>query len=279
MRLAVVDGRATLLTETGPLDVHAASEGRFPADASALYATWDEFRAWADVYPTSAVDARLPARSSLGIVSPRPAQIFAVGLNYVDHAAESGFAVPVAPIVFTKFASSLAAPFGELRLSSDSVDWEVELVAVIGRGGRGIRAEDAFDHIAGFTIGQDFSDRDVQFLGAPAQFSLGKSFPGFAPVGPVLVSPDELPAPEATVLECAVDGEVMQSATLSDLIFSVPDLVERLSAVATLLPGDLIFTGTPPGVGLGRSPRRYLRPGEVVQTSISGIGTMEQICV
>jgi len=186
--------------------------------------------------------------------------------------------VPEAPIVFTKFASSLTGPFGELNLTGETVDWEVELVAVVGRGGRDIRAEDALDHIAGFTIGQDYSDRDVQFLGAPAQFSLGKSFPGFAPLGPVLVSPEDMPAPEDTVLECTVNGEVMQSAPLSDLIFPVPELVARLSAVATLMPGDLIFTGTPPGVGFGRTPRRYLRKGEVVHTSISGIGAMAQTC-
>ena len=119
----------------------------------------------------------------------------------------------------------------------------------------------------------------MQFLGAPAQFSLGKSFPGFAPLGPVLVSPDEMPTPEETVLECTVDGEVMQSAPLSDLIFSVPDLIARLSAVVTLMPGDLIFTGTPPGVGFGMSPRRYLRRGETVRASITGIGAIEQVCV
>lgn len=279
MRLAVVSGRATLLTESGPVDVEAESAGRFPADPARLYADWTAFRDWAETRRAAPASAQLPTRSALGPVSPRPAQIFAIGLNFVDHAAESGFAVPEAPIVFTKFASSLAGPFEDLALSGDSVDWEVELVAVIGRGGRDIPAADALDHIAGFTIGQDYSDRDVQFLGAPAQFSLGKSFPGFAPLGPVLVSPHEMSAPEDTVLECVVDGEVVQSAPLSDLIFSIPELVERLSAVVTLMPGDLVFTGTPPGVGFGRSPRRYLRRGEVVRSSITGIGAIEQVCV
>lgn len=279
MRLAIVDGRATLLTDAEPVDVEHESEGRFPSDVTRLYEEWASFRQWAKRYSAAAAAAALPASSSLGPVSPRPAQILAVGLNYVDHAAESGFAVPEAPIVFTKFASSIAGPYGDLPLSGDSVDWEVELVAVIGVGGRDIPAEDALDHVAGFTVGQDYSDRDVQFLGAPAQFSLGKSFPRFAPLGPVLVSPDEMPAPEETVLECTVDGEVMQSAPLSDLIFSVPDLIARLSAVVTLMPGDLIFTGTPPGVGFGMSPRRYLRRGETVRASITGIGAMEQVCV
>ncbi|MDX2376762.1 fumarylacetoacetate hydrolase family protein [Microbacterium sp. LRZ72] len=278
MRLAVVDARATLLTDAGPVDVERESEGRFPSDVTRLYEKWAAFREWARGYPSAPSTAPLPASAFLGPVSPRPAQILAVGLNYVDHAAESGFGVPEAPIVFTKFASSIAGPFDQLALSGDSVDWEVEMVAVIGIGGRAISAADALDHVAGFTVGQDYSDREVQFLGAPAQFSLGKSFPGFAPLGPVLVSPEDMPAPEKTVLECMVDGEVMQSAPLSDLIFPVPDLIARLSAVVTLTPGDLIFTGTPPGVGFGMSPRRYLRRGEVVRASITGIGAIEQVC-
>lgn len=279
MRLAVIDGRATLLTTEGRLDIASASAERFPSEVTGLYDRWAEFRAWAADYPAAPATDALPAVDALGPVSPRPAQILAVGLNYLDHAAESGFAVPETPIVFTKFASSITGPFGPLTLTGDSVDWEVEMVAVIGIGGRDIAADDAFDHIAGFTVGQDYSDRDVQFLGAPAQFSLGKSFPGFAPVGPVLVSPDDMPTPDQTILECTVDGELMQSAPLSDLIFSVPDLIARLSAVVTLMPGDLIFTGTPPGVGFGMSPRRYLRRGEVVRASISGIGAIEQVCV
>lgn len=276
MRFAVVDGRATLVTAGGLVDV---AEGGFPADVAELYPRWDEVRAWASAYPAADADAELPALERLGPVSPRPAQIFAVGLNYVDHAAESGFAVPEHPIVFTKFASSLAGPGGELELPGDAVDWEIELVAVVGSGGRDIPAAEAWDRLAGVTIGQDYSERDVQFLGAPAQFSLGKSFPGFAPLGPVLVTPDELPDPASIVLECAIDDEIVQSATLDDLVFPIPRLVELLSAVVTLLPGDLIFTGTPPGVGFGRSPRRYLRAGEVVTSRITGLGEMRQVCV
>lgn len=276
MRLAVVDGRATLVTAGGLVDV---ADGGFPSDVAELYPVWDAVRAWASTFPAADESAHLPALDRLGPVSPRPAQIFAIGLNYVDHAAESGFAVPEHPIVFTKFASSIAGPGGELVLAGDAVDWEIELVAVVGAGGRDIPASAAWDRLAGVTIGQDYSERDVQFLGAPAQFSLGKSFPGFAPLGPVLVTPDELPDPSRIVLECAVDDEVVQSATLADLVFPIPRLVELLSAVVTLLPGDLIFTGTPPGVGFGRSPRRYLRPGEVVTSRISGLGEMRQVCV
>lgn len=279
MRLAVVDGCATLLSADGPVDVERSSDGRLPADPAALYARWDEVRAWADGFAPAAPDDPLPPERSLGAVSPRPAQVFAIGLNYVDHAAESGFAVPEHPIVFTKFPSSVTGPFGELALPGAAVDWEVEFVAVVGRGGRDIPAADAWDHLAGVTIGQDFSERDVQFRGAPAQFSLGKSFSGFAPLGPVLVSPDELPDPAQIVLECLVDHELVQSALLADLVFPVPRIVEILSSVVTLLPGDLVFTGTPPGVGLGRTPPRYLRPGEVVRSRITGLGEMRQECV
>lgn len=278
MRLAVVDGRATLVTADGLIDVDRTSDGRFSADVATLYAVWPEFREWAARLPDASADAEL-LESSLGAVSPRPAQIFAIGLNYVDHAAESGFTVPDHPIVFTKFASSITGPFGDLVLSGDEVDWEIELVAVVGTGGRNIRAEDAWSHLAGLTIGQDYSDRDVQFRGAPAQFSLGKSFPGFAPLGPVLVTLEELPEPGTLLLECAIDDEVVQSAPLADLVFPIPHLVETLSAVTPLLPGDLIFTGTPPGVGFGRTPRRYLKPGEIVRSTITGIGSMRQVCV
>jgi len=278
MRLAVLDGRATLLTADGPVDVERASDGRFPSDAALLYETWDELRDWASAF-VPAAEGELPDRARLGAPSPRPRQVFAIGLNYVDHAAESGFAVPEHPVVFTKFASSLAAPFGELPLSGGTVDWEVELVAVIGRGGRDIPAAEAWDRIAGLTVGQDYSDREVQMAASPAQFSLGKSFAGFAPTGPALVTLDELGDPDAIRLECTVDGEVVQSGVVGDMIFSLPVLVERLSAVCELLPGDLIFTGTPPGVGMGRTPVRYLRPGERVTTRIAGIGEIEQVCV
>lgn len=277
MRLFSRAGRAALLTADGPLDVARASGGRFGPDIAVLYPQWDDFLGWAATLP--ARPGAVPEVSpDLDPVSPRPSQIFAIGLNYVDHAAESGFAVPEHPIVFTKFASALAGPYSELELSSETVDWEIELVVVIGRPGRNVPAERAWQHVAGLTIGQDYSDRTVQFEGAPAQFSLGKSFPGFAPIGPVLVTPEEFLSDGDPVLECRIDGEVVQTATLSDLVFSVPELIRRLSSVVTLRPGDLVFTGTPPGVGFGREPRRYLRDGEVVTSSISGLGHMEQTC-
>lgn len=277
MRLYSRAGRAQLITADGHLDIANASSGSFGPGLPEIYAVWDDFVAWASQRDGDP-DDELQPDAGLDPVSPRPSQVFAIGLNYVDHAAESGFEVPETPIVFTKFASAITGPGTELRLSGDQVDWEVELVVVIGRGGHRIRAQDAWDHVAGVTIGQDYSDRAVQFEGAPAQFSLGKSFPGFAPLGPMLVTVDEFLVHDDPVLECAIDGEVVQQAPLSDLVFPIPDLIRRLSAVVTLAPGDLIYTGTPPGVGFGRSPRRYLAPGNVVRSSITGLGYMEQVC-
>lgn len=277
MRLSVLDGRATLITADGEVDVERASDGFFDADVTTLYPRWAEFRAWAAPYTDASADLQ-PEAARIGAISPNPSQVFAIGLNYVDHATESGFAVPTVPIVFTKFPSSISAPFGELVLTGNEVDWEIEVVAVIGAGGRNIAASRAWDAVAGLTIGQDFSDRTVQFAGAPSQFSLGKSFAGFAPVGPTLVTPDALPRPEEMVLECTVDGERMQRAPLSDLIFSIPFIIEFLSGVVELRPGDVVFTGTPPGVGFGMTPPRYLTSGQVVRSSVSGLGWMEQVC-
>lgn len=278
MRLYSRSGRTHLITADADIDIAHASSGAFGPEIGSIYHNWDEFMGWAagvgaepggDVTLTDDIDP----------VSPQPSQVFAIGLNYVDHAAESGFEVPSAPIVFTKFASSITGPARPLLLSGNRVDWEVELVVVIGRPGHRIRAEDAWDHVAGLTIGQDYSDRAVQFEGTPAQFSLGKSFPGFAPIGPLLVTPDEFLSHRDVVLECMIDDAVVQRAPLSDLVFPIPELIRHLSAVVTLSPGDLIFTGTPPGVGFGRTPQRYLAPGDVVRSSITGLGHMEQTCV
>lgn len=278
MKLCMLEGRAVLLGVDEIIDVHERSRGEFSSHASDIYPRWSEFLQWAEPFGSGEIDMDRISSRELGPVSQEPRQVLAIGLNYVDHAAESGFTVPEYPIVFTKFQSSITGPFGELTLTSDSVDWEVELVAVIGQGGRNIAASNAWEHVAGLTIGQDYSDRDAQFRGQPSQFSLGKSFAGFAPIGPVLVTPDEFLAQSDPVLECEIDGEVVQSAPVSDMVFGIPDLIEKMSAVVELLPGDVLFTGTPPGVGFGRVPQRYLRAGERVRSSITGLGYMEQIC-
>jgi len=159
-------------------------------------------------------------------------------------------------------------------LPSNYVDWEVELVVVIGRGGHRIPENRAWEHVAGLTIGQDLSERRVQTAGRPAQFALGKSFPGFGPTGPVLVTPDELPDPDDLALSNILNGTVVQQARTSQMLFPVPELIARISAVVPLLPGDLIFTGTPAGVGVQRTPPRYLRPGDELVGQIEGIGEL-----
>ncbi|GAB3528727.1 fumarylacetoacetate hydrolase family protein [Phytohabitans suffuscus] len=271
MRLGNQDGRLVIVTGDEVVDVATASEGRFGPDPQSAYDDWDDFTAWAaqGPAPTGKLD-----EAALGPISPRPRQIFAVGLNYADHAAESGHPLPDYPMIFTKFVTSIAGPSGDIVLPSANVDWEVELVAVIGRAATGVRREDAWGHVAGLSVGQDISEREVQRRGQPAQFSLAKSYPGFGPVGPYLVTLDEAGDPGDLALRCTVNGEVMQDGNTSSMVFPIPELIAYLSAVCTLLPGDLIFTGTPPGVGMGRKPPRYLAPGDVMETTIEGLGTM-----
>jgi 2-keto-4-pentenoate hydratase/2-oxohepta-3-ene-1,7-dioic acid hydratase in catechol pathway len=209
---------------------------------------------------------------------PSPRQVFAIGLNYRSHAEESGAAVPDVPVTFTKFPASLAGPFDDVEIVGDTTDWEVELVAVIGHHADRVDVTEAWSVVAGLTVGQDISDRHLQFA-AGGQFSLGKSRRGYGPVGPWIVTPDELADPDDLVIGCAVDGEKVQEARTSELIFAVPRLVSELSAVLPLLPGDLIFTGTPSGVGVARQPPRFLRPGQVLESWIEGIGTIRNRCV
>jgi 2-keto-4-pentenoate hydratase/2-oxohepta-3-ene-1,7-dioic acid hydratase in catechol pathway len=213
-------------------------------------------------------------RSALGPVAPRPPQVFAVGLNYRDHAVESGMALPDEPLVFTKYASSFIGPTGEITLSPGNVDWEVELVAVLVEGGRRITEADAWAHVAGLCVGQDVSDRVIQFAAPPAQFGMGKSCPGYAPMGPALVSVDEFENPDDLELGCSVNGEQMQKSRTSQMVFSVPTLIAKLSAIVDLLPGDLIFTGTPAGVGVGQDPPRFLKHGDELRTWCEGIGEL-----
>jgi len=215
--------------------------------------------------------------ASLGPCVPRPSKVFAIGLNYRDHASESNPELPPAPLSFTKFPSCLVGPTADVVLSGDAVDWEVELVVVIGTGGRRIAAKDAWGHVAGVTLGQDISDRVVQLLGKPPQFSLGKSFDTFGPIGPAVVSVDAFPDPDDIGLWCDISGERMQDSRSSNLIFTIPELVAYLSGICTLVPGDLIFTGTPSGVGgpLGR----FLRDGDVITSGAEVIGSLVNRCV
>ncbi len=275
MKIANLDGRLVLVLDDGVADVASASGGRFGPDPMSAYEDWSGFAAWA----VGVTDVTGPLdEAALGAPSPRPRQVFAIGLNYRSHAEESGMAVPEVPATFTKFPAALGGPFDDVEIVGDSVDWEVELVAVVGQLADRVAEAEAWDHVAGLTVGQDISDRALQFA-AGMQFSLGKSRRGYGPTGPWLVTPDEVPDPDDLALGCSIDGETVQDARTSDLIFTVPRLIAELSAVLPLLPGDLIFTGTPAGVGMARTPPRGLRPGEVIESWIEGVGTIRNRCV
>ncbi|GAA2593919.1 fumarylacetoacetate hydrolase family protein [Dactylosporangium fulvum] len=277
MRIANVAGRLTIVTAAGGIDVERASGSRFPADPAAVFDRWPDFLEWAAGLDGPVADVPID-EAHLGPPSPRPSQVFAVGLNYGAHATEAGYAADV-PVTFTKFPSCITGPDTDLPIPGDRVDWEVELVVVIGTTARSVPMAEAWQYVAGLTVGQDYSERRVQLIGQSPQFSLGKSFPGFGPTGPWLVTPDEFDNADDLRLECRVNGELMQAGRTSDMIQSVPALIAQLSTVCTLRPGDLIFTGTPEGVGSARTPPIYLRPGDEVVSWIEGIGTMRQRCV
>ncbi len=270
MKLSHIDGRAALVLGDQIADVATASDGRFGPDPMALYDQWDEFRDFAATVTTTT--GRL-VEAALRNPVPRPRQVFAIGLNYRSHAEEAGVALPEVPAVFTKFPASLAGPFDDIAVAGPSVDWEVELVVVISRTTDRVTTSDAWSHVAGVTIGQDISDRHLQFA-AGAQFSLGKSRRGYGPIGPWVVTPDELNNPDDLALGCSVNGDKVQDARTTDLVFDVPNLIAELSGVLPLLPGDVIFTGTPAGVGVTRKPPRFLQPGDILETWIEGIGTI-----
>jgi 2-keto-4-pentenoate hydratase/2-oxohepta-3-ene-1,7-dioic acid hydratase in catechol pathway len=277
VRFGTVDGRLVLVRRDVAVDAQVASGGTWPADPLIALERWPEFRAWADGPGRVDWERGLPCPATmLGPPVPRPRQVFAVALNYRPHAEEGGYELPSDPLIFTKFPACVAGPVTDVRLPPGKVDWEVELVAVVGTGGHQIPRERAWDAVAGLTVGQDLSERALQMRGAPPQFSLAKSFPGFGPTGPVAVTADELPDPDDLALQCSVDGEVVQSDRTSSMIFPISDLVAYISAVCPLLPGDLIFTGTPAGVGNRRNPPRYLRPGQELVSRIDGIGEIRQ---
>jgi 2-keto-4-pentenoate hydratase/2-oxohepta-3-ene-1,7-dioic acid hydratase in catechol pathway len=275
MRLANHGGRAALVLDGSIADVHDATEGRFGPDLMSVYENWPAF---IDVASGITAGTRPLIEANLQSPVPAPRQVFAIGLNYRSHAEESGMALPSVPATFTKFPASLSGPFDEIEIVGDTVDWEVELVVVIGTRADRADEADAWSHVAGLTVGQDVSDRTLQFA-AGSQFSLGKSRRGYGPMGPWLVTPDEVGDPDDLALGCSVDGETMQDARTSDLIFGVPRLIVELSAVLPLLPGDVLFTGTPAGVGATRQPPRFLQPGQLLETWIEGVGTIRNRCV
>ncbi len=280
MRIATISQRLCLIAGGGAIDVQAASDGRFSADPAAVYPRWAEFRDWA-------ASARLPEPApfeagSLGSPSPSPRQVFGIGLNYADHVARVRASTGPTPRLRCSRSSRRASPARRPRspcrraaTPTGKSSWS----SSSAQTARGVPAAAAWEYVAGLSVGQDVSERILQMAAKPPQFSLGKSFPGFGPVGPWLVTPDEFADPDDLELGCAINGEDMQKGRTRDMIFGVRELIEQLSAVTPLLPGDLIFTGTPSGVGMGRSPQRWLAPGDVLTSYIEGIGEMRHTFV
>lgn len=213
--------------------------------------------------------------AELGLLLPRPDKIICVGLNYASHIREMGRDTPRYPTLFAKYRGALTAPHAPIAVPrvSDQLDWEAELGVVIGRPTRAVPPDQALEHVAGYTVCNDVTVRDYQHR--TREFLAGKTFEATSPVGPVLVTPDELPyGGLGLAISCAVDGVRMQQSNTADLRFTPADLIAYVSDIITLLPGDIIMTGTPGGVGAGREPKVWLRPGQTMTTSIAGIGTL-----
>jgi acylpyruvate hydrolase len=283
MRLVtfLVDGRRRVgaLTTNGEeqvvADLHAV-DSRIPQDMVTLLAGGVTTL---DLAREALVSADPEAQHPLGSVTlqapvPRPGKIICVGLNYRDHAAESKMPIPDYPAIFSKYANAIIGPDQPIVIPrvTDQVDYEGELAFVIGRRGRYIPPEQALAHVAGYMAFNDVSARDFQMR--TSQWTIGKAFDGFAPTGPALVTAAEIPDPHDLDLRVTIGGELLQSSNTRNLVFTVPDLVAQLSQVMTLEPGDIVATGTPAGVGFARTPPRFLRPGDLVEVEISGIGIL-----
>jgi 2-keto-4-pentenoate hydratase/2-oxohepta-3-ene-1,7-dioic acid hydratase in catechol pathway len=215
----------------------------------------------------------------LGVPLVRPSKIVCVGLNYAKHAAESGMEVPQEPVLFFKATSALVGPNDDIVIpkGSEKADWEVELAIVIGAKASYVEETDALDHVAGYVLHNDVSERAFQ-LERSGQWVKGKSCDTFAPVGPFIATKEEIADPNNLDLWLKLNGEMMQDSNTSDFIFNIQQVVSHISQFMTLLPGDIISTGTPFGVGLGLTPPKYLKAGDIVELGIEGLGTSKQVC-
>lgn len=279
MKLSTLDGIPVVVRGDQDTGWEAASIAEAGADVyptmRSVLDDWDAFGRWIASAPLVFTPVSLP---SLGAPVPDPSQVLGFGLNYVSHLEEAGRPTSrdeTQPLAFTKFPSSLTSAYGDVELHGDSNDWEVELVAVIGAHADRVRVEDALGLVAGYMLGQDISDRAVQRAG---QLSLGKSFRTYAPCGPFLVTPDELGDPQDLGMKCWVNDELVQDSTTADMLYSTAELIALASAIITLRPGDLVFTGTAAGVGVFRQPPRFLKAGDVIHSEIEGLGRMRNVC-
>jgi len=235
-----------------------------------------ELSAW--VTTNAATCPEIDPSERLGACIGRPSKLICIGLNYAKHAAESGMALPEEPVVFFKATTAICGPYDNLIIPKNSVktDWEVELAVVIGKKASYVEEADAMDYLAGYVLHNDYSEREFQ-LERSGQWVKGKSADTFAPLGPFLATPDEISDPHNLRLWLSVNGEMVQDSNTDDLVFKIPHLIHYLSQFMTLLPGDVISTGTPFGVGLGFKPPWYLKPGDVVELSIDGLGVQKQV--
>lgn len=271
MRLFNLAGRLSTFVGGEVVDVATASDNRIASDPQRMFDDWDAVLEWGRAAGANG-DGEVDVSTLLAPV-PRPPQVFAIGLNYKAHAEEGIFSVPDEPTVFTKWPSCIVGPSHAVHLPVDT-DWEIELVVAIARRAEHVAAADALSYVAGYTIGQDLSDRVLQRKGPAPQWSLGKSRFGFGPTGPWLVTLDEFADPLDLAIGCEQDGESLQSSRTSRMIFAIPTLIEYITALCPMQPGDLIFTGTPEGVGYARKPPRFLHPGDTLSSTIEGVGTL-----
>ena len=276
MRLANYKGRATIVVRGRAVDVEHATGGQLSSEPMVLSNLAHHELLKAVETSVDADDWPLVEEMHLGAPVPRPPKGFGVALNYKQHALESGRDLPTEPHLFGKMENCVCGPFDDIVVPAGrgEIDYEAELVIVFGRTCKHATREDAWSYLAGVTAGQDISDRGEQFRLPVKQFTIAKTYDTFGPIGPYLVTIDELADRDALELEGRVSGEVMQHSNTSDLIFDVPALVVWLSRYITFQPGDLLWTGTPGGVGEARTPQRFLHAGDVVETEIEGIGTM-----
>jgi 2-keto-4-pentenoate hydratase/2-oxohepta-3-ene-1,7-dioic acid hydratase in catechol pathway len=280
--LASLGGRAHLVDpeRTFAVDLERMSDGRFSADPMANFGRWDELRDFARLVQISGNVEAVPVTPELlDAPAPRPTQLVAVGLNYRNHAIEFGAPIPTSPVTFTKFPSAINTPNGDVTLVGETCDWEAEMVLVVGRGGRDIPRNKAWDAIAGVCVGQDFTNRTLQMASQPPQFSLGKSHKGFAPFGPWVVDAATLASRDSLDISCTLNGEIVQQANTKDFIFDVSEIVAYLSSIIELRPGDLVYTGTPSGIGQSRTPQMFLKPGDTVVTTLEGVGSITSHCI
>jgi 2-keto-4-pentenoate hydratase/2-oxohepta-3-ene-1,7-dioic acid hydratase in catechol pathway len=236
------------------------------SDARRRIAAWLERPPAGEIVPLATARLLAPL--------PRPPKIICVGLNYRDHAAESKMEIPKVPTIFSKYPTAVIGPGDEIVLPKHSTgpDYEAELAVIVGKGGRYISRDRWLDHVFGYTNFNDVSARDYQE--ATSQWMIGKTFDTFAPMGPAIVTADEIADPHALDIQMIINGEVLQNSNTSQIVFRIPELLEHLSSVFTLEPGDVISTGTPGGVGEARNPPRWLRPGDDVVVRISGLGEL-----